>query len=306
MDPIDQNDDQELATDDERTTVDITEEPDDEGGDEGDQRTAGDRETRDEKKRNRKRLRDELEEARRQNQTLTDRLNRSEHVQQDIQRQLAETRTQIGRAQDRGDDPLETELKDVRRRLQSLATTAARLGDKGTKEEFDDLQRQAEELRDKELDLVTERKLRQMRPAEDPQAGTRQALRGMYPDVYANPKALGWAKGRFQQIIAEKGEPANEAEAFNMAKQAFDESKRQFRIGQPPPSEDQRRKFDGMPRGGAGSGGKGKVTEVTMEKHDERMANAAYPHIKDKNVRMQMWAKKAGKRLAEKQRAGRR
>lgn len=120
---------------------------------------------------------------------------------------------------------------------------------------------------------------------------TRAAIRNQYSDVYSNPRAVQYAEGEYRKAIALGKKDGRETldEAMNSARRAFRMAR------EPAPSESQRSRFSGAPRGR--SGGEREPQTVRMTPELRSMANAKYSHLKNEDDRYKAWANNEGKRM---------
>jgi hypothetical protein len=104
---------------------------------------------------------------------------------------------------------------------------------------------------------------------------------------------VAYAEGEFRKLRA-TGRPDSQETldlAMNAARRAFNLTK------EPPPSDVQKSRFAGSPRGQGAPGREPGVVRMTPELR--RMANAKYSHVKDEEARYKLWANKEGKMLLE-------
>lgn len=150
-----------------------------------------------------------------------------------------------------------------------------------------------EELNKVELSIVekvTEKKLRQHMPQQGnpQQAALKTHIDMTYPDVVANPSAIRWAAGYETQQLAMGRQPPLE--------EIMESTRKQFRMGRynqtaprVPPAY-MRDRLSGAPRGGSAGTGEA-PRQFVMTKDMKKMANAAFPNIKDENKRYAAFAK---------------
>lgn len=298
-----ENEDREpvVAEDEGGVTVDVSGDDeggdDDQGGEEQQPAARGKKQTREERKAARGRLRQENDQLRQQQQELTARTERLENA---LNQAISGGRREQDQHRQQGDgrqDQTDAELESVYEEMQGLSAQVEALGNKITPQQLQTLTKRYRQLDARKHELIAERVAARNAPREDPTSRMREALRFSYSDVYAKPSAVRWAQGWFHMQVA-KGREAGP----DLVRESLDEARKEFGMGRAAPTDQQRARFTGVSRGGTGAGA-APTTKVTLTKSQMKMADTAYGHVKDKNVRYQMWAKKAGKRLAEKKRA---
>jgi hypothetical protein len=123
----------------------------------------------------------------------------------------------------------------------------------------------------------------------------RREIAQKYGDVISDQNRLRWVHGRMGQLTAE-GLPDNPA----TLDRAMNEARRKFGLGgNAPPSNAEKQRLAGIPRGGGMSSSAGDRS-IVMTGEYRKLADAAYPHIKDKADRYKKWAQGPGRRLLEK------
>lgn len=297
----DDEDEETSTTEEGPRVVDI--EPEEEGG-EDETPVAAKGQTRADKKKERGRLREEhsrmTEEhgrVTRENSELKERVARLEGA---VTAGMQQTRREVDRAE-AADDPSAAELDGIYEEQSNLALQIETLGPKMTDEQQRQFRKKYQQLERRKIEIVTQGALaKQPRETQDPQARMRDAIQFQYSDVYGNDRAREWAKGRYYTLIADPINPRREGP--ETVKEALEEARVKFGLTGRPVNGSEREKFAGTGRGGGGSE-RGPITKITMTKGQEKLADVAYSHIKDKELRHKMWAAKAGKRMAEKQRA---
>lgn len=283
------------------TVVDI--ESDDDGEEEP---VVANGQSRADKKKERGKLREEhgrmTEEHGRmtkENSDLKERLARLEGV---VQAGMQQTRRDADRAES-VDDPSAGELDGIYEEQSALALQIEQLGTKMTDTQAAAFKKKYQQLERRKVEIITESHMAK-RPAgerQDPHARIRDALQVNYSDVYQNDRAREWAKGRYHTLVADPISPRPEGP--ETVKEALEDARVKFNLSRPPVNGSDRAKFSGTGRGGGGGGQQGPITKVTMTEGQKKLANVAYAHIKDEATRHKLWASKAGKRMAEKQRA---
>lgn len=281
------------------TTVELDEDGgDDEGGEEPAAAAGGETtqpKTRKEKKAERGRLRVDHERTLRENQELKDRMARLEGA---VGRSVETSRREVQTARD-NEDPTETALNDVYEEQQTLQMQIDALGAKITPDQLNRFQRQARQLETRKSEIIAERVGRRNapNPSDAEHEAYKRAMRMQFADVYANNAALRWSQGRYHQLVAKD---ASKEGPHGIA-EALVDARKEFGLRRDPPTEGERARFTGVSRGGGAAPG-GAPTKIKMTKGQMKMADVAYAHIKDKTKRYQLWANKAGRRMAEGQR----
>ena len=246
--------------------------------------------TRADKKRERGTMREENERLRRENEETKTRLARLEG---------AFMARQVKDNTDEGDDG-EAEFEQKYAELQRQHTEAYRQllarGHNVTQQEKDDYQRLSAKIERQRIEMTAERLIEKRQAHHSARTGQevmRAAIRARHGDVYQKPAAVAYAEGEFRKLRA-TGKP-DSAEtldaAMNAARRAFGLSR------EPAPSEAQKSRFAGPPRGQAVPGREPGVVRMTPELR--RMANAKYSHVKDEEARYKLWANKEGRALLE-------
>ena len=133
-----------------------------------------------------------------------------------------------------------------------------------------------------------------------PQGGTqndfvRQRLEVDYPDIMSNGRAQTYLRARAAQILVERGQ---EQLTWQVVQEAAEQTMRGFLKKTPQrgaPSANDRQRYTGIGRG-AGSGGSGGGRSITMDRHQQKMAEGMYPDLPAKQAH-QKWANTVGKKL---------
>lgn len=247
--------------------------------------------TRQDKKRERFTLREENERLRKEAEESKVRLARLEGA------------FMARRAEDATDDEPEGDEAAFEQRyteLQKQHTDAYRQliakGHQATQADKDEYQRMSARIERQRIEMTADRLLEKRQAAMAQQTGAavmRANIRTRHEDVYAKPQAVAYAEGEFRKLRA-TGKPDSQETldlAMNAARRAFGLSK------EPPPSDVQKSRFTGSPRGQAVPGREPGVVRMTPELR--RMANAKYSHVKDEEARYKLWANREGKMLLE-------
>lgn len=260
--------------------------------------------SRDEKKRNRFReLQERAEAAERRAAEAAERTAKLEGAVQTLSQQR-----QYQPEQRQTQDPLETELHTIYDRQEALSEQIEALAaaNKLTPEARDRIRREARALDIRSKEIIVERSQRaQQRQAPEQEqrariAATAQQLQAEHAKVYAAPNGRALAQKHFYAIVAMRGEPRSEHEQLAMVKEALVEAERELGIRREPPSDAQKHKYGSVSRSAGGTGGsteKSSVIRGLSPKMAQRMADAAYGHVNDPNVRLQMWKKGPGRKM---------
>lgn len=118
-----------------------------------------------------------------------------------------------------------------------------------------------------------------------------------YPDIHENRDASNVFIANYNRFLG-----IGRKDGWDTVKLAAEETRRDRRMphpeGKPAPSAATRARLSGMSVGSSGaSAGAPKV--VRMGKMQQKLADAAFPHIKDDAKRYQHWANTAGKNMPE-------
>lgn len=200
----------------------------------------------------------------------------------------------------------------ARQRHLSTAFQAKQQAGRLTDAEYEQMTTEAQKLQDERMRLVTIRTNREMGlgRAADPQEAARQAMvmqtRARHSDVYEHRDAdaiVRYADGYFQMKVAQAARLGRQVngpelldESLDKAREAWGMQTRAQHHRRPDRAE--RSRFTGTQTSGGGSGGnQNKTVKITAA--TRAMADAAFPHIKDPNKRLQHWANTAGKRLVD-------
>lgn len=129
-----------------------------------------------------------------------------------------------------------------------------------------------------------------------------ERLHSEHSDVVGDERKRFYADGVWRQMIA-RGRPNN----YETICEAMEQTRRDFGLptkAKQFPSESYKRKLAGSSRGAGPSGGSESRNVVTMGKAQKKMANAMYAHIPDENKRYQMWAANVGRKVEEQDKTG--
>jgi hypothetical protein len=256
----------------------------------------------------RERRRNRFRELQGQNEELKKRLGTLEELAQRLpdSNAIASQVQQNLQAQQQG-DPFEYELQRIRREQTELAELYHAKRSKGelTAEQDREYRSRAQDLEDRRVDVIAERKIRQRAPQQGltEQQVVIANLRAQNPDVFGNQRTTTHAVAVYQQLVAQgfpqDMETANEAiertrEAFSLPSRSGSGRRRE-----PAPTPSQRERYAGSPAGGAGAGrAEPRANTVKITPEVRIMADAAFPHIKDPVARLQKWVNGPGRRIA--------
>lgn len=247
--------------------------------------------TRADKKRERLSMREENERLRKENEETKTRLARLEGAY--MARQIKDNTADEA---DDGEEEFETRYADLQKQHTDAYRALVAKGHQVTQADKDEYQKLSAKIERQRIEMTAER-LIEKRQAYQSQRTTsdvmRAAIRTRHEDVYQKPAAVAYAEGEFRKLRA-TGKP-DSAEtldlAMNAARRAFGLSK------EPAPTETQKSRFTGSPRGQAAPGREPGVVRMTPELR--RMANAKYSHVKSEEERYKLWANKEGRTLLD-------
>lgn len=194
-------------------------------------------------------------------------------------------------------DPLDTEIKSTqaqRRRLFDVYTLAVqnRALQPGDQERYIE---ESEALEEKMQGLRIKKHLRDNTPRVDPQVEEFNYVRNSNPDVFGNPRAVMTLQSIYYRKRAQDRPDSRET-----LEEAIDETRKELRLGpyrNMPVSQNTKEKYTGVPRGMGTNANEAQPVQIKMDKHMRKMADAAFPHIKDQNKRYQQWANTAGREV---------
>lgn len=209
--------------------------------------------------------------------------------------------TQMGRPPVPSSDPLQTEIDGVYNERMRLAEqyNDKRQSGQMSDEEDKSLRAKARELEEKSQRLQYRKVQREDAQNRDPVQDRIQAIKLRNPDVAENIEAWNWADGRARMRIA-KGEQYSQ----DLVAEVMEETRREFRLGSHrhgSPSDDRTKAaFTAPPRGsGPVQRQSGTPGRVKMTPAMRRMADAAFPGIKEPKKRYTHWARTAGRSFLE-------
>ncbi|MDX2253284.1 MAG: hypothetical protein NW202_13445 [Nitrospira sp.] len=194
---------------------------------------------------------------------------------------------------------IDAELQDVFTQEEILLREIRAKADSMTPEQMERYRKQGREIEIKKGTLIN-RRARAESAEEDRRqmadAAVQSQLYSKYKDVLDNQDARTYAEGLIRvKSVTERGRKTLD----EITEDAMAETRRVvLRQARPTRTPSERSRFDGGPKAAGGSGpDTGPVTQVVMHKAFRRMANEAFPHIKDENERYKRWAKGPGARV---------
>lgn len=159
-----------------------------------------------------------------------------------------------------------------------------------TPELLKDFDQKSRELNQERMNISTQRAVANIMP-QFLQASQEQAYARQYADVRGNPAANRWARGHYDQLVAQ-GAP----EGDQTVARAMNAARIQFRLGTAPaPSDHERQQYTGF-GGNMRRGTEPKSNVVKMGKAEKGMAMAMYGdrHNGDEKKAYAQWAKGPG------------
>jgi hypothetical protein len=229
-----------------------------------------------------------IENERKARLELEDRVNK-------FQREASEFASTIEPQADPDDDALDeldTERDNIQKEWAALNPTQA----PELRASFQKRLRMNEQRR---MEIQAERVLEkheQRRGTADPLITyKKQVLEGDFPDIAGNKAAFAYADGYWKQQRAKGRNDGIELfkEALETAREEFKTAPRKGPGGKP--TEAQRAKYAGQGKGAGG--GAAPNGRFRMSKEMVEMADIAYDHIDDPDVRRQTWAREVGSKM---------
>lgn len=262
--------------------VDVSEDPEDEEEPEAQPQPEADPGVRQQKRRERGKLRAELDELRQQR----------EQDRQEYQRRLDEAYRLVQQTSQRQHptqqqtDPEDAELEQVQQQ-NTLLLQAWQALKEPTEAQRTDFMRRAQELRNRETAVHVRKQLRSVVPSQEQQQmhAQQQFINARYPDVMSNDRARAWVDAEYRKRVVE-GKPHH----VDTLDEVMNDARRQWKIGPRQADASLTRKLQGMPSSGGGGGARSKST-VTLSPLEQRMADRMYPMIKDDAERYRTFAK---------------
>lgn len=255
--------------------------------------------SREEKKRERGRLREEADANRR-------RAEEAEARAAKLMEAMASRLSQGFQPAATQEDPLDAEDKRLFARKKEIARLAAigQLDDATMQKLHDevyDIDRRAREI-------AAERVYRKQGPAYDPQKVAMETQRAMmaakFPEVFAQSTEGERIRYKVQAVYNDMlaggatDSPALFEEACSKALTALGKRR-------PPPTEREKSRYMGVSRNAGAGAAEERLTLNVSPKVAQKMADSAFAHIKDPKARMNQWLKTAGRKMALEQRAKR-
>ena len=241
------------------------------------------RQSRDEKKRQRGELFESNKRLEQENREMAERIARLEGQAQAVPTMMQQFQQQ---PQQPHVDPIDSELDDVYNRQNRLYQEYQRAVQSG---KIDDQTKLQYEREAKDLDLrktqlqMQKAGFQQVDPAQQQQVHVRSMIEAQYPDVMQNKQTKGWVQARYQQMLHE-----GRRDGWDTLGDAMNEAREKFHLSRGnsnPPDENQRTRYSGHSRGSQGARGGSKTYKMTEA--DKIMANARFGHIPDERKRFQ-------------------
>jgi hypothetical protein len=263
--------------------------------------------SRDDKKRERGRLRERNDELERQNVEYAQRLARLEGMAQMLPSQLQALQQQRAYAQQQpAQDPIDSELEalyDHQERLYEAASAMQRAGQLSPEKQRD-LQRQSRKLDMQKNELLVRKATRGQQPARphDPLEGARVMMQMEFSDVYGNAAALQYAEGEFYRMRA-KGAPDD----LGSVKAAMELARNEFGLRgrrSTPVSEATRERYTSRSKGASSSGAAERRT-MSLSSAQKSMATSMFPGLSEREA-CQKWVNEVGKDLVRQPQRNRR
>jgi hypothetical protein len=236
-----------------------------------------------------KKQREEYEEnIRRRDEQIA---NLQQQMQYSIQQQQQQLLQQRVAPQAEVRDPIDEEVSALSRKLRLIREDYALKAQQGraTPEETARLTEEFEKTELQIMEKMAQKATRSHAPQGDPQlAAIKAHIDITYPDVVKNPAAIQWAAGYEKQQMAMGRNPSPE-ETMEATRKAFRIGKHAHTAPRTPPTYMADR-LSGTPRGANGGNGDA-PRQVTMTRELKKMANAAFPKIRDERKRYEAFAK---------------
>lgn len=178
---------------------------------------------------------------------------------------------------------------------------------KASQTEIDAIQKEGFDLRKKFSSNEYRRNLRDhgggqqsgMTPRQVEAQVAQARMRDEHGDVLGRKDAALYFQGAFQQLMA-TGKPDD----WNTIAEAAEAARKHFRmpskVKRPAPTPQQQQRLAAVPRGaGPRAEEPAQRRTIKMTKENKRMADEAFPHIKDQAKRHQKWANEVGPKLLD-------
>lgn len=225
-----------------------------------------------------------------------DRWRRAEEENANLRAQLSSVQNHVyGQQRNNEPDPYDTALQSISEQERALGIEfeAKRAAKALTSAEIESYDAKARALHQKRNELAAQKAVNAVIPSVL-QAQQANYYRTTYADVHANQRALQYAKGRYEIMLAE-GAP----DSPQTVEKAFNDARIQFRLSgavNMKPTDQDKQQLAGV-GGGGGRNSSGKQT-VTMNKAQKAMAMSLYGEVVngDEKKAYAMWAKGPGLR----------
>lgn len=266
--------------------------PDDDEDDDDDDEDEGEKKSRKQKRKERgelfSALQQEREEKERLSREVSELRNNFSQFQQQSQNLF---RQQQG-------DPIQEQIAQTWKEERELRAHATALhnSEQLTDDTRKELDAKYEQLAQRRQELTTQKVMRDhnIRPV-NPNEGVIASLRAKYSDVYANPQAEQYAKGRWQQLRA-----MGNQDSLELVDTVMNETREAFKLKQPStsaPSSAMKSKYHGVPSGGLKSGGdRSSSRKIPMTREMKMIAEEHYSHLNKLSAeeKHRKWAKEIG------------
>lgn len=251
------------------------------------------------------------QQRRRERPRLMEQLESERAERERLARELAEVRGQVSAfsqmqrpAQSESEDPLTSELKAIKKQQRALAETWQRMTREEQQARHEEMLNQQDELNMKESGVVYRINQKQYGGGGG-QNAEQTVLLARYPDIAARPEAWNWAVSLYKGEVGARGGRVSPEEDARITEHVMQAARQRFRLGTAPaPTQQERSRYTGSPVGGGGGGSARKQPETmkfakdsTEGKMMRRMALAAFPHIarqKGDQAAIDHWKKVSG------------
>ncbi len=255
--------------------IDLSEEA---GDDEGDDDEEEKKLSRREKKQARGSLREEAEKLRERAALAEQQAAYATGVAQTMAQRMQQPQEQR--------DPLDFHQEGAQREQRLLVQEYQQRVKRGelSKEEHDDFESRGNAIQAKLAEIAAERVLRRQQSQQPQGQNVMAVLQARYPEVVSNQQAFAYAIARYRTLVSDPIERA--PDNWDTAERVMQETKERFGMAAPKNGSERSggntRRYEG---GGAGASGnvKGEApTKITLTKDDVAAADAAYPHLPEK------------------------
>lgn len=203
-------------------------------------------------------------------------------------------------------DPYEVEWENMRQQqegLQERFNTAQRAGDAAAAQRIQQESWQLRRAMDRNAFIRNMRELGVPQQPQQPGLSKEDLERTIvqrrfadeHPDIANDPKAAQAFSGNYQRFLA-----MGQQDGWELVNKVAEATRQDMRMQgkRPAPTAAERSRLTGMSVGSSGASRSGPKV-VKMGKMQQRLADAAFPHIKDEAKRYQHWANTAGKNMTE-------